>query len=1060
MGFAKHYDLRKRLVDAVELDLAGCTDPEEVISDPPITRYVIGILYPRDSEPLSAEQDVDVSDDCDEAVLPDPPVAMANVRYPSSMGMTFAVDSGEASTLRVEIGAGRYEPVSAAPEDPTPATPREGEETTPQDDADETEPQAWQRTPVDAEPVVLNVGTPEPNGRLSVADGLELFHRIREADDRGVVSVTLVLLNTNIRPKKGLRDAFAFFQAQLSVSTPGREAAFVARPRAHRETTDADLRTYDLLYRHAAPLAVGHGCSVQWEQIASDPVCASVLKTTYVPRYELLLAGHPDLDMTHLDMKSLATGDRAKITEALTGFCSRYETWIEERQGDVGDFDDRLRETAEKHLEACGEAVARMAVGVRLLAEDDTAWRAFQLANKAMLQQRARTDRLKDADAGAGLDETSPRFWYPFQLAFILLCLKGTTDPQSPDRDCADLLWFPTGGGKTEAYLGLIAYTIFLRRLRHGNAGAGVTVIMRYTLRLLTIQQFERAALLVCGCEAIRRSDPTLGDTPISIGLWVGRGGTPNSRAEARTALDRLRRAPEMSVSEGNPVQLHRCPWCGTELTVSNYYLTRRSDRLIVACKNRDCLFEKGLPVFVVDEDVYDWRPTLLISTVDKFACLPWRESASVIFGGRRTGAKPPELIIQDELHLISGPLGTLTGLYETAVDLLCSEDGVRPKVIASTATIRRAESQSLGLFNRPIRQFPPPGLDARNSFFAIEQAPDVRGSRMYFGLMASGVSQTTLLVRTYAALLQYAADLEADDDVRDAYWTLVGYFNSLRVLAGARMQVQDDVKDRIGLLARTAGVSPRVIDSSNRIELTSREPSGDIPDHLKRMATASPDPDALDVILATNMISVGMDIDRLGLMAVMGQPQSTSEYIQSTSRVGRKTPGLVAVLFNCARSRDRSHYESFVDYHAALYRQVESTSVTPFSARARDRGLHAVLVGLVRNLVPELRDNTAAGAVNALKDKLSPARTAILDRVRDVAPSEYDATAKQLDEIIDDWCRLAARNPELVYADFKHPDRTLLINAGSVDQGGEDALPTLWSLRDVDAASNLYPVD
>jgi hypothetical protein len=660
-----------------------------------------------------------------------------------------------------------------------------------------------------------------------------------------------------------------------------------------------------------------------------------------------------------------------------------------------------------------------------------------------------------DAAAPTTEDEQA---WRPFQLAFILLCLEGITDPDSPDRDLTDLLWFPTGGGKTEAYLGLIAFTILLRRLRGPSTGGGVTALMRYTLRLLTIQQFERAASLICALEVLRRSDSErLGQAPISVGLWVGRAATPQKRSAARTALSRLRSGA--SVPESNPVQLHSCPWCGTPLDHNNYWMPRDSTMMKVSCKNGqgECPFadwNESIPVFLVDEDIYDHRPSLIIATVDKFASLPWLARAADLFNLNSPDESPPELIIQDELHLISGPLGTLAGLYETAIDILCTVEGKRPKVVASTATIRRAGRQSEGLFAREVRQFPPPGHDARDSYFAVEAPPSERGTRMYLGLMAPGTSHTTLMVRTYAALLQGAAELE-DDNARDPYWTLVGYFNSLRVLGGARMQVQDDVGDRIELLARRRNTSPRPIDQS--IELTSREPSSKIPSYLKQMAMPYPSPEALDVILATNMISVGVDINRLGLMAVMGQPPSTSEYIQSTSRVGRQYPGLVVDLFNSSRSRDRSHYESFVGYHATIYSQVDSTTVTPFSPRARDRAVHAVVVGLARMLFPEFRENDGASAIIEHRALLDSVIQIVSDRVTRVAKDEAEATRRQVEDFIEEWSARAQDQPGIVYSNLSHPELALL--RGLEEEGAEavDSFGTPWSMRDVDQASNLY---
>jgi ATP-dependent helicase YprA (DUF1998 family) len=475
---------------------------------------------------------------------------------------------------------------------------------------------------------------------------------------------------------------------------------------------------------------------------------------------------------------------------------------------------------------------------------------------------------------------------------------------------------------------------------------------------------------------------------------------------------------------------------------------------MVVSCRQTGCSFKDELPVFLVDDDVYRYRPTLIIATSDKFASLPWLDKCRSLFNkadGVRGEQPPPELIIQDELHLISGPLGTLAGLYETAIDILATEDGIRPKIIASTATIRRAGNQAQGLFARTMRQFPPPALDARDSYFSVESDPQEKGDRLYVGLMAPSTSHATLLVRTYAAFLQAASEIDAPDEVKDHYWTLVGYFNSLRVLGGARMQVQDDVDDRLTLLARQHDRPKREVNMI--IELTSRRTASEIPESLKQMAATYPE--AVDVILATNMISVGVDIDRLGTMAVMGQPQSTSEYIQSTSRVGRRFPGLVVTMYNSARSRDRSHYESFSSYHSALYRQVESTSVTPFSARARDRALHAVVVALARMTIPSLRANDSAGSVPAYVTELEAVRRAIEERVRSVDESEADATTSQLKDIVDAWVSRAEKG-ELVYMDYRDPTKALLKDAQSTT-ADDEGFGTLWSLRDVDQDSKLY---
>ena len=1055
MGLEEYYDLRERLVDEVLRDFTGpsaqqdARPDESILSEDPITRYQAAVLYPITGDTIRPVDDIDAGNDGSAALedeAEDQPVALASVRYPSSMGVSFAVGP-DITALVIHITAISYRAIEGG--DSAASTGARGAR------------RRWERLPFVAEPVTLDIGG-RAIGRKPVTDGLDLFWRIRPPDAQAARAVTVGLINSNRLPAGEFgRDAYAWFNPTLTVRSRDDVGAFVARPQTRvAGVDDADLATYRLLYRHTLEFATGHGCSVDWT-LGEDHATAVEIRSTYTPQYELRLAdSNPAIRSPWFTLKSLGSAPRADALSGLHAFVGEYEQWIADRHRESGSLEPPLREIAEGHLRRCQESARRMHAGIEILSRDTEAWEAFVLMNQAMLAQRARTDWFKSLDHTAAPQMSEKHAWRPFQLAFILQALAGIAepsienpvDPSVKDRDLVDLLWFPTGGGKTEAYLGLIAFTILLRRLR--NRGSGVTALMRYTLRLLTIQQFERAATLICALEVMRRANKAqFGNEEISIGLWVGGDATPLTRRQTQEALDKLRN--NIPMEKGNPVQLHQCPWCGAALDHKNYWVAKQNPRLVIACKNPDCEFKDGIPAWIVDEDVYARRPSLLIGTVDKFASLPWRDDAAHIFN-LRSSDPPPELIIQDELHLISGPLGTLTGLYETAVDYLCTDGDVRPKVLASTATIRRADDQVGGLFARRVRQFPSPGIDSRDNWFSVEASPEEKGSRLYVGLMTPGTSQTTLLVRAYAALLQNTANLEADDAVKDAYWTLLGYFNSLRVLGGARMQVHDDVPDRIDLLAARAGAASR--KAERVIELTSRESSSVIPSHLRDMSRDHTDRSRLDVILATNMISVGVDIDRLSLMAVMGQPQSAAEYIQATSRVGRKHPGLVFVLLNAARSRDRSHYESFRAFHSALYRQVESTSVTPYSPRAVDRGLHAVVVGLARLVLPGYGGTDGAAAIRNDAKQLESVFSVILKRVEAVAHDHRDAIGRALERIRDEWSAAAAEE-QLVYANRHKPLASLLIAASDTTTITEGHFRTLWSLRDVDTESNMFLV-
>ncbi|MFF4114814.1 helicase-related protein [Streptomyces sp. NPDC001714] len=1072
---SEHYRVRdEELLVGLRRELLGpATDAEpddrsEVLTqDAPIDRYLTGVLYPRaadratkerqdddageqqglDAVPLLARDDVEESGTAQE-------VGASGDRRPSSMGLTFAVRLAISGSIVVSARAAVYEPTDADGRR-VPARRAEARTTAEQRER-------WRRKELAFPAQTIDVTRPDPKMRVTLAPEAALHVNVRRLDKaNGTVTITVTLINTQKVGEWDLQDAFSLFQCGLTVRAANGSTAFVERP-APAADYDPEIATSRLLHRHAPTFAVGHGCAAEWDWTpqpigmteAEIPAVPEV-RSQFVPSVEVLLTdSNPEIDSSALSMLGLAEQSDAEVLTALEGLATGYEHWIDRKSAEADALTGTPHEKpAREQVRACREALDRIREGIELLRTKPDLMRAFRLANHAMADQRARSAWVKGGRVGAP-DPAAGR-WRPFQIAFVLLCLASIDDRGHSDRQISDLLWFPTGGGKTEAYLGLIALTSFLRRIRKGADGGGVTVLMRYTLRLLTLQQFERAAILLCAMEHMRRGTPELGHEEFSVGMWVGRSATPNTLAVAGQKLDELRRNLDKRLATENPVQLHACPWCGTRLDARNYEVDEDAKRMRVRCPGAGCDFADGLPVHLIDEAVYDARPTLVIATVDKFASMPWRPATSALFNRDDDpdgGTPPPELIVQDELHLISGPLGTLTGLYETAVDALAD----RPKVIASTATIRRAADQGRHLFARDVRQFPPAGLDARDSWFAVETPREEKASRRYVGLLAPGTSQSTLLIRTYATLLHRAKQARTEDEVRDAYWSLVGYFNSLRVLSAAELQVHDDVMAYLELLAEREGVEVRSV--ANYSELTSRIDASEIPTRLKGIEKRLPDGDTVDVLLATNMIAVGVDVDRLGLMAVMGQPQTTAEYIQATSRVGRAHPGLVAVMLNATRSRDRSHYESFQHFHSALYREVESTSVTPFSASARGRGLHAVIVALARVIIPAARPNEGAGRVESYEDVLRERiKSILLERVDAVTREETDAVSRAFDEFVDWWCDEADIHNGLLFEPQRGNRTPSLLKAYDDESQDAEAYPTLWSLRDVDAETALF---
>lgn len=1150
-------DIRDELTDMVIRDLLGpAGGPDEELSqyeDHAYSRYLVGMLAPKGSEVDGGELDEIAAGDGDEGEegAPETGVPAGSTYFPSSMGLSFVVNL-DVKEVVVEAEWGRYLREKSAV----------------QKKKDGSEANVWHRHPVIAPPlsIPLKEGNIAPQPLHKEYALVQLQGRVRQTDDGWVVTLFMVNQQEERTRRGEPKDEVWVFQPKLRVHGSDSQPIFVQRKSAKADLSKMDpltreeSETLEMLYRHQREFAVGHGIAVHATLPEPQAEQATQVETEWVPRFEVpqqtprSAADDENLDGVVMDMKELAELPKSGLIASLRHIETAYRVWIKMEAAKLTLPTEKLaghEEAAKRAVDRCTRALQRIKAGIDLIETNPLAEEAFRFANRAMWQQRVhstfarkvRKKELKIEDGVLLVDEPKNRSWRLFQMAFVLLNLPSLTDLHHHDRShetdaVADLLWFATGGGKTEAYLGLTAFTVALRRLQgvvEGRRGDhGIAVLMRYTLRLLTLQQFQRAAALMCACETIRRADVTKwGETPFRLGLWVGNKTTPGTLAAAANAL-RQRNVGGKPSSSGTPHQITSCPWCGTEIKEKHlkvYEAPSDIGRCITYCGDDlgRCEFSEakvpadkskpdyreGLPVMVVDEEIYRRPPSLLIATVDKFAQMPWNGKTQMLFGKvteicdrhgfmspevddgqshpSRNGLpsvknrphgflRPPDLIIQDELHLISGPLGSMVGLYESAVDELCSweVDGkkVRPKVVASTATIRRAPDQIQKLFVRKLEVFPPQGTSIRDSFFAIQRptGPQYPGRR-YLGISAFGRRYPFAMIRSYVAHMSAAQVLyDKYDRLADPWMTATGYFNSIRELAGTRRLVEDDIRARLRD-ADQRGMAKRRVRMGAVEELTSRKSGTDIPKILERMeATFDKTLEAqraaeqkagiprtssvpFDVILATNMISVGVDIERLGLMLVAGQPKNTSEYIQATSRVGRSndSPGLVCTVFNWARPRDLSHYERFEHYHETFYKHVEALSVTPFSARALDRGLSGVMVGLMRLWDEHLNANLKAGEVADTDPKWSAVFDLLAKRGENATHDPAVGT------LIKDM--LARRRDEWLSRVHNQKDHKLGYKpeggatVGLLEQAGEsdwEMFTCLNSLRDVEGTVDL----
>ncbi|WP_428386436.1 DISARM system helicase DrmA [Mucisphaera sp.] len=1106
-------EAREFLIEALELDLVGPRPGHDLDAERlpgwvrPSNWYLCGFLIPTGTPPEKAS-DPDEEDDFAEVPgqaglfeeSDEERKAAKKAYFPSSMGLSF-LTAKSAQQIAVRARWGDY---------------TQGE----YEDDEGKKVNTWDRKARDETVLLTLASGGGPITRdVPNSNGLQVYAVVRDVASKdlgemipaGTRSVSVFLVNRRT-PHPDQPDLAYAFQAEIEVAC---EQPFVPRPDLRGlQATEWDEMVADLHFSDAPEYAAGHGLSAEWDVV--DGQCR-VMRTAWMPTAEVEKTETAKIDGVELSMDVLGSLPDGKATRtALLPLVEYYRSWIELQRKRIGDLKGSRRETADELLRLAGIAADRIERGVKALADDADALDAFRMSNRAV--SRALKKRL---------EIESPQ-WRAFQLAFVLLNLPGLVDPEDVHRETVDLLFFPTGGGKTEAYLGLAAFAMVLRRLRHpeeqGRAGAGVSVMMRYTLRLLTLDQLGRAAGLVCALELERTEQvDRYGEWPFEIGLWVGKAATPNilgrkgdKRSDsARSKVRQFKNDPKYKPS---PIPLESCPWCGQHFEPDSFALLPNDDRpseLRVVCTNFECDFtrDRPLPIVAIDQTIYRRLPAFLIATVDKFASLPWTGPSGMILGGAdrfdASGfygpAEPgqgtrlpvqlqgPDLIIQDELHLISGPLGSMAGLYESVIETLCvrSVNGaqVRPKIVASTATARRAQDQIQALFARPITQiFPPPGPDRRDSCFARIVPSSQTPARRYVGIAAQGRNPKVIMRRSLLALMGAAERMyrecgghKNEHNPVDPYMTILGYFNSLRELGGARRILEEEVQNTLKAigtkrrLGETRGLFQDRKTFSEVVELTSRVPTNKVAEARSRLESGYHDiKRRIDCAIATNMISVGLDIPRLGTMVVLGQPKTHSEYIQATSRVGRDDtrPGVVLTLLNIHKPRDRSHYERFRHYHETFYRSVEVASVTPFSARAIDRGLAAVLVALTRHIDTQMTPARGVEQLAQLRATIEPTILQVL-RAR-VAAQPFDDEDERLacersiqnrvGDLLDSWIKVvtdyAASGIDVQYQKYELDNPKPLLREildTEFESEHHEKFRANRSLRDVEPEVNLY---
>lgn len=1033
---------------------------DEILERSPVYAYLVGTLYPveRGAAAALVGEDVEV-EDVDESPMEisEPDISVddditagtgdqededtgINITgafgwAPQSMGLSFVHSS---DVIAVDLSAGVYMKSEAPVEISEPGQDQEA----PRREKSER----WQRTQL-TERQTIDVTT---SGSRPVLDGRgRLSWRSRRYEGKRLTTVSL-----SNDDEVGVGEAkrhpdVCLFQVGMSCTDSGGLSPY-PQGDVYGSAEDRELA---FRYRSKPAFAIGHGVAVEW----SPSDTPTTVSTTVLPEVEVAPTRAKVGAGDAYSMRRLAQDDSTadEYTSGLGRVADDYRDWIAGQRADAADVEERFREVADEIVRRQERAADRIEEGIRLLASDSDVFTAFRMANRAMRWQMLRQKGLIDKDAryGPALDadrgDDEPR-WHPFQLAFILSALCSTVDDEHPDRELVDLIWFPTGGGKTEAYLGLAAVEMIRRRLVAGFRGGGLAVLTRYTMRLLTAQQFQRAATLICALELMRADDERLDETPsFSIGLWLGNSTTPGTykSAEQQMRLVRSQARPE------NPFQLLACPWCGASIMPDRrtareekYGVKASNHGFSLFCPDEGCPFHDEIPVQVVDEGLYENPPTMLVATVDKLARLAWITQGAKLFGTQSVSL-PPSLVIQDELHLLSGPLGTIVGIYEAAIGALLRWRGTGPKVVASTATTRASREQVEGLMAKRVESFPPAGLDADDNYFS-EPDPESAGRR-YLGIMPQAHTPSWAVGQLSAELLNAPHAVGLAEKAQDAYWTLVVYHNSLRELGRTVTILRDDVPSNLVRREKTEG-SARELGSDGVHELNGNVDSAELISLLERLKKGPNDPEVIDALATTNIMSVGIDVGRLGLMLVNGHTKTTSEYIQATSRVGRgKTPGLVVTMFRSGKPRDRSVFETFGAYHRSFYRFVEPSSVTPWSLQARRRALRAALVILVRHGAG-LSGNGDAAMFDPESTGVRKAVDLLKSHVRSADDREAADVAREIDDAVLEWVDMRSRvqqeGRKLVYQSRDQDERLM---RQFTDPG--KGWPIMNSMRNVD---------
>lgn len=924
--------------------------------------------------------------------------------------------------------------------------------------------------------------------------------------DEGVIAVSAQLINTHGENFENAEEPDAdwqsyLFDVGLSVDV-SRASLLPFESHEIRDEYQYDGNIY----------AVGENCAID----SSDGGDEKHAETSTVPFHEQ--PKYHSREAVPASFSELSNGDIDAVLGAISTEMERAaEQYDDIREEVLAGKSEEAEEEFNEAIEAFVEERERFERGRSLIREDDDVERAFRALNRTFSRM--------------GEEFTE---WRIFQIIFIVMSIPDVVAQADPERDVEDFLdvgdviYFPTGGGKTEAYLGLVVFTAFYDRLR--GKEFGTTAWTKFPLRLLSLQQLQRIANVLCQAEVVRRDDGFGGDE-FSVGYFVGKKNTPNKVVEGDgDGANNVKKARDDPEKQEDWLIVSECPYCGEDSVEVTGDETRL--RIIHQCTNVDCpeVQRQGgetaeLPIYVTDEEVYRYAPTFVVSTIDKIAIMGMQRRARTLFGRVKnrcpdhgfTGegsclcdafnypdnvkcdssslesldpVDPPSLFIQDELHLLREEFGAFDSHYETFLQEWMdevNEGGWTPKYVAATATIAGAQEQVQSLYWRDARIFPSQGPRLKQSFYAYED-PHQLGRQMV-GAVPRSVSRTfaiNTVIKEYARITQeFRADLDSfeeallaadatdgplelpdEQDERDElledlikeYETQISY----NISKSNSDMLQRSVKTMINWQLESHGDPYR---SLTPVSLTGETPMSEVRDALARLESDDPDR-PIDIVIATSMISHGVDVDKFNFISFFGMPRNTAEYIQAYSRVGRKHTGSVFLLFDSMRARDRSHYTRFDHYHRYQDLLVEATPLERWAEFAVECTLPGIFSGLIIQYYDELLEDKYDDRVYLHEGLQEAARNGDIDRdeMLEMVKRCYAVT----EDHEKDWADTAGMRlyrekletyfDELWTRAMKKPMNPKKNWIGFLLNREEDHRGPMRSLRDIDEQIPIYP--